>query len=222
MLRVFLNNKNNTISFKECITKENIMNIKMLKAALAGLVLSVSGFANAGLIFSNVSVTSDSLTFTINGDLSGYDLSNTQNGSNFGLRYFGDLFILPTNEYRANIWSDTVFSSNSVLTGNTGTFGSLNAYTWANTSSALTNSDYTTQRAVTLSFNTLVDVFNINSTNGRVEFIAGWGNSNTTGRVEVLGTHHFRDSQEVPEPSTLAIFALGIIGLATRRFKKQS
>jgi hypothetical protein len=27
---------------------------------------------------------------------------------------------------------------------------------------------------------------------------------------------------EVPEPSTLAIFALGMIGLASRRFKKQS
>ena len=30
------------------------------------------------------------------------------------------------------------------------------------------------------------------------------------------------NSQEVPEPSTLAIFALGMIGLASRRFKKQS
>ncbi|WP_291623653.1 PEP-CTERM sorting domain-containing protein [Colwellia sp.] len=28
--------------------------------------------------------------------------------------------------------------------------------------------------------------------------------------------------QEIPEPSTLAIFALGIFGLASRRFKKQS
>lgn len=30
------------------------------------------------------------------------------------------------------------------------------------------------------------------------------------------------DSTTVPEPSTLAIFALGMIGLASRRFKKQS
>lgn len=29
-------------------------------------------------------------------------------------------------------------------------------------------------------------------------------------------------TQDVPEPSTLAIFALGMIGLASRRFKKQS
>ncbi len=32
----------------------------------------------------------------------------------------------------------------------------------------------------------------------------------------------FVDSTSVPEPSTLAIFALGMIGLASRRFKKQS
>jgi len=31
-----------------------------------------------------------------------------------------------------------------------------------------------------------------------------------------------KDDVNVPEPSTLAIFALGIIGLASRRFKKQS
>jgi hypothetical protein len=32
----------------------------------------------------------------------------------------------------------------------------------------------------------------------------------------------YRSSVDVPEPSTLAIFALGMIGLASRRFKKQS
>jgi hypothetical protein len=32
----------------------------------------------------------------------------------------------------------------------------------------------------------------------------------------------FRTIQDVPEPSTLAIFALGMIGLASRRYKKQS
>jgi hypothetical protein len=29
------------------------------------------------------------------------------------------------------------------------------------------------------------------------------------------------DTTSVPEPSTLAIFALGIVGLTSRRFKKQ-
>lgn len=32
----------------------------------------------------------------------------------------------------------------------------------------------------------------------------------------------FKDTVDVPEPTTLAIFSLGIIGLASRRFKKKS
>ena len=37
-----------------------------------------------------------------------------------------------------------------------------------------------------------------------------------------LGFVLYNDAVNVPEPSTLAIFALGMIGLASRRFKKQS
>jgi len=48
------------------------------------------------------------------------------------------------------------------------------------------------------------------------------GDSNMSSeKVENMGVALVRDSIEVPEPSTLAIFALGMIGLATRRFKKQ-
>jgi hypothetical protein len=36
-----------------------------------------------------------------------------------------------------------------------------------------------------------------------------------------IGFLLYRDNTEVPEPSTLAIFALGMIGLASRRFKKK-
>jgi len=38
----------------------------------------------------------------------------------------------------------------------------------------------------------------------------------------VAGLVLIKDQVEVPEPSTLAIFALGMIGLASRQFKKQS
>jgi len=40
--------------------------------------------------------------------------------------------------------------------------------------------------------------------------------------VSFLTSNITRSKVEVPEPSTLAIFALGMIGLASRRFKKQS
>ncbi len=38
----------------------------------------------------------------------------------------------------------------------------------------------------------------------------------------VISDTSFEETMPVPEPSTLAIFALGMIGLAARRFKKQS
>ena len=49
----------------------------------------------------------------------------------------------------------------------------------------------------------------------------GWGNSSTD---SILGANILEISNvtfDVPEPSTLAIFAFGIIGLASRRFNKQ-
>ncbi|NQY65454.1 MAG: PEP-CTERM sorting domain-containing protein [Alteromonadaceae bacterium] len=41
-------------------------------------------------------------------------------------------------------------------------------------------------------------------------------------KVNALETFVVREASDVPEPSTLAIFVLGMIGLASRRFKKQS
>jgi hypothetical protein len=49
-----------------------------------------------------------------------------------------------------------------------------------------------------------------------------WQNNygpNTTNHINYM---LYKDGTAVPEPSTLAIFVLGMIGLASRRFKKQS
>ncbi len=40
--------------------------------------------------------------------------------------------------------------------------------------------------------------------------------------INFITSNHRSNKVDVPEPSTLAIFALGMIGLASRRFKKQS
>jgi len=47
--------------------------------------------------------------------------------------------------------------------------------------------------------------------------VANWADSQISYRIVNL-----QNSQLVPEPSTLAILALGLMGLASRRFKKQS
>ena len=50
----------------------------------------------------------------------------------------------------------------------------------------------------------------------------GLYSSNVAGFVLVRDPNFEDPNTDVPEPSTLAIFALGMIGLASRRFKKQS
>jgi len=77
----------------------------------------------------------------------------------------------------------------------------------------------------------LVDLDGTNRLNARIDnytaFDAYFGFTGATGG---LTNYHKIDNvvinstlpTSVPEPSTLAIFALGIVGLASRRFKKQS
>lgn len=62
------------------------------------------------------------------------------------------------------------------------------------------------------------------------QFGAGWGYNATGGDNDWMPISYSGDQRvffttnkiDVPEPSTLAIFALGMIGLASRRFKKHS
>lgn len=189
------------------------MNISMLKAAIVGLVLSVSGFANAGLIFTDVSYDASSITFTVEGDLSGY-ASPAENNS-FGIEYYGDIWAGP-NAYATNTWSTSIFDSFTISTsGNTGLWNGINdssPYTWSSYTGDLTGA-VVSKKTITLSLSSAR--LNINATNPKFDFIWGWAGNDD--QVTVLHTY----STQVPEPSTLAIFALGIMGLASRRFKKQ-
>lgn len=66
--------------------------------------------------------------------------------------------------------------------------------------------------------------FNMNTLNGEFEaaHLKGW-TVNDLGIVsETRLTFSLIKTNEVPEPSTLVIFALGVMGLASRRLKKQS
>ena len=50
--------------------------------------------AKAALIFSDLVLTDNSLTFTVDGDMSGYDLTNTYNGvTDISIIYSGDVKI---------------------------------------------------------------------------------------------------------------------------------
>jgi len=54
--------------------------------------------------------------------------------------------------------------------------------------------------------------------NDGTQSILGWGYESIAGKSIAAGV----TSVDVPEPSTLAIFALGLMGLVSRKFKKHS
>ena len=166
------------------------MNIKMLKAAVTGLVLIVSGFANAGLIINDdllsgttnhhyISVTSDAVI----------DFNMTSSNIDTYLWLFEDDGTLDVADLLAND-DDGGAGLNSFI------------------SIFLTSGDYVISADACC--HSVSETINMSNTHSH----AGSYSINISGPVVTNATN-------VPEPSTLVIFALGIMGLASRRFKKQ-
>ena len=202
------------------------MNIKMLKAAFAGLVLSVSGFANAGLIIDFSDSGSDTIiTFSGTFDYTGLSVSSTEN---------------------AYWWtgSDAVGSGQDIVRVGSG------AVTWGSNGGTTHFELFEASFADQVLSNLSGDAFGFWNTVGASEGnyyrptsyvsgdsllstgtfiglnVAGLG-VNNTGIWKTLSNQEtisitVNGARQVPEPSTLAIFALGIMGLAARRFKKQA
>lgn len=215
-------NKNNTILIQGMYYKGNTMNIKVLRAALAGLVLSVSVFANAGLIISDSDIA---LTGAITDDFSSYAI--------------GDTLIV----------SDGVFSLSeigggtlSVTDGFNGSYGAIgrSVVSWAGLGVTLDFSNTVSAFGIHIGGsdqNWKVEAFDINNVSLGFSTVAhdvegfylGWSGLNiksiaftpTSNDAVLFDNLSYVPSTQVPEPSTLAIFALGMIGLASRRFKKQ-
>ncbi|KXI28198.1 hypothetical protein AX660_17625 [Paraglaciecola hydrolytica] len=206
------------------------MNLKMLKAAFAGLFLSATGFANAGLIL-EIDDTGDSLitaqilaggTTQVSGTIdtnSDIDL--------FGFYWGGG--ILDLNVYQDNSGLDTqifLFDSlgfglfhnddapfpNSIIQATL----AAGAYfvgisSWSNdplsVDGAIFPSDFTGQLSPTGA--------------GGASVLSNWeydGVSSGAYLLDISSTAQYPTNDvEVPEPSILAIFALGIMGLASRR-----
>ncbi len=242
----------------------------MLKAALAGLVLSVSSFANAGLIsvigdvdavnidyrsvntvlldnllgdntdvliigewatnsrvtgltnywnsLSTVNVTTNSVVDITASNLVGFDF----------LFYMEDAFSTNTaTSITTNAINDFINASGDFLyvsqnLSNASSSVSYNSFLTDIGSSIQTSTNYcdNTQTIVSDGLTTGVSTFSIGGCN---EVIGG--NSLVISQNGVTSVAYeyteYTNSAQVPEPSTLAIFALGIMGLASRRFKKQ-
>ena len=79
------------------------MNIKMLKAVIAGLVISVSGFANAGLINYEMEFT---ITENVSGSFGGITGGSILLGSVVVDDSFGDNFNFQTASVNASLFYD--------------------------------------------------------------------------------------------------------------------
>ena len=192
------------------------MNRKMVKMALAGLMLSVGGFANAGLI---------------NFDYSGPGLSDvdTSTTSEISFNIFDDLILEDLNVFinisgnftgNNDIWIEHL-SKTVQLFASAGTnddaLGSMQALFDDEASSLPSTNKVGTFQSVDL-----LSAFDGMTTNGTWTLRIA-DNTIFPGEGDDLITWSLRGTAtEVPEPSTLAIFALGLMGLVSPRFRKQS
>jgi hypothetical protein len=217
------------------------MKLKFLQAAVAGLILSVSSIANAGII---------DIDFTIDGDTYSdpWTISNNSTDGVLLESFVFDLRPIATYCYDTGLVSGCRGSTgpnfspvsgdietgfiNAIVTNEVGgldfnDFLQINFFDFGFGDTFSWSLDVDSSASVSVYGNELIgstvyaQMSDGNVYYGNLETIAG--NSDASRFV----ISHVSDKQlkdiihDVPEPSTLAIFALGIMGLATRRFKKQ-
>lgn len=180
------------------------------------LVLMWAGESFALMTFNNLNITSNSISFNINGDMSGY--TPPDSAIQFGIQYHGNLWVGDSVSFSENFWSQSPFDNKTFFsTGNTGQWFSAWGYTWSHSSTDLFDA-VATNRDVTLTF--AGNYLNPNAV-GTLDFVWGWANSE--GVSTVLQTFSTPlDHNSVPEPGTIVLLGLGMVGLATYRKRRQS
>jgi len=239
------------------IKMENTKNKKMLTSAFAGLVLSVSGFAHAGLINGGSDIIDQNDLTQLGSWLGNGDIDLTNIFTKTGTQNSVDWHAAVDGKGATFTLIEAIYNNNTFI------FGGYNDYSW-NSSTGYNTVDYNVDNSFLFSLTNNVKLersrfpySTYNHSNYGATFGGGHdlyidsdlatGYSNlghsygdtsayrtTTNRNLLAGTFNgwqiqkyetFTVNQatprsEVPEPSTLAIFALGVIGLAARKFKK--
>ncbi len=176
------------------------MKSKFLKMAIVGLILTVSGLANAGLIEADFLATNDGFYDTETG-LYWVDLNKYTQGNISHMRTQIDAFgaTMATTAQITQLFANvddvaTFFSFAGAI--------DQSPYLWG-----------------------FYDDGNPTGPGGQAFIVNDGRKYIVPNRSSYQGGHEWLSAwavYDVPEPSTLAIFALGMIGLASRRFKKQS
>ena len=193
------------------------MKNKFLKGFFASIALAASGLANAGIIFSEVS---DNAYITVDG----YDIAwagpcavtdpscgalDFSYQAQFGWRAMDSVLFA---QLGISAW-DFVFAGANVdyFTGNN--LDELSGASVSALSGTLPDNDVAVAAPWFASSHNHIDWSD--GSNGLWSF----SDINNEGWYDSLAV---RASTQIPEPSTLAVFALGLMGLASRKFKKQA
>jgi hypothetical protein len=209
------------------------MKFRLLKATFLGLVLSVSSIANAGLI--NFTTLGNITNYTGNSDfevtvfggpetdvnlaphvVSGQGLVNSSDPLVFGDAY-------PTEDIIRFSFLNSGIDSLTIAWNAAGSlvvpYGAIRAYGYDG--SVLESRAWNNGGINTMAFDFTKDIASLELDSNAA---SGWRGSELSWWYAVTSINYVQGEEyaKVPEPSTLAIFALGMIGLASRRFKKQS
>ena len=214
------------------------MNKNVLKAAFAGFVFFISNIANAGLIYFTDRAEFESKLSTF--EVDGFDSLTSRGQGTYSsslISYSGSMYGCTTDGGGANTGCN--FSSSFDVPGNEWlwTYNSSGSFTTSYDVSAF-GFDYASTispyivNSLNLNGVTSSDLSSgffgvISDDNSLIgnQFIMSWNaSSNYLGYDNViLSTDVFTGQKPsgIPEPSTLAIFALGILGLASRKVVKR-
>jgi hypothetical protein len=205
------------------------MKFKFLQMAVAGVVLSFISFANAELITVSELQTQDVDGQNFNFSLNGLDSSNGTGGT-FTIHARGDFNDRNSQDNETLSWDiESIFSAsgiggfNQAVVGQGGPFTDVIVHdgiyrfrnieftrTWSISAFDLDNILSDSVFGVFVDFASGVDAYATSEV----------GAAEPTAYVEVIISY---DSiTPVPVPSNIAIFALGLMGLGARRFKKQA
>jgi hypothetical protein len=193
-----------------------MMNIKLIKAACAGITLTICSFANAGIIDNGSYTTVDGLDW-LDWTLTQSETQSTALAANIGWR---TATLIEMESMMNTMFSTTFTWDVSGIDVGLGAVAGVQNYkaTFLQLFGA-TGNQYTYASAEGVGLVGFGDY--AYAAVGR----PGGGDhpfDDINFASSFSGVALVRSSISVPEPSTLAIFALGMIGLASHRFKKQS
>ena len=148
------------------------MKLGNLLAIIVVSLVMYSSLSHATFTFSNVSYTADSVTFTIDGDMSGYAAGNDTTG--FSLVYAGD--IMMTGVTAGNSWSRSVFDNKTISDGGATDDFVAGDYTWSRYATDLQDASVN-NATVTVTFS--LPHLNASAVSPLISFVWGIGPAGT-------------------------------------------